>query len=142
MATHTEPSAGTGAGSPVTSITDDNALRPVQLVRPDGTVVTNEYYASGLLRRLTGSQVLPTEFEYDVQGRQTALISWQSFTAGTGKATNRWEFDAERGWLTARRYPDGTPVLGQQFSCGYDDSGNRTSDGRGGDALGQLRLTT
>jgi RHS repeat-associated protein len=108
VATHTEPSAGTGAGSPVTSITYDNALRPVQLVRPDGTVVTNEYYASGLLRRLTGSQVLPTEFEYDVQGRQTALISWQSFTAGTGKATNRWEFDSERGWLTARRYPDGT----------------------------------
>ncbi len=107
VATHTEPAPGTGVGGPATSITYDAALRPVQLVRPDGTVVTNEYFPSGLLKRLTGSQVLPTEFEYDAQGRQTALISWQSFSGGTGKATNRWEFDSERGWLAARRFPDG-----------------------------------
>ncbi len=46
--------------------------------------------------------------------------------------------------MTSARHfwADGTAVLGQQFSYGYDDSGNRTSDGRGGDALGQLRLTT
>ena len=46
--------------------------------------------------------------------------------------------------MTSARHfwADGTAVLGQQFSYGYDDSGNRTSDGRGGDALGQMRLTT
>ena len=80
--------------------------------------------------------MLGVDYDYNHLGQRTEA----RYLDGT-----YWRYAYDRlGQVTSARHfwADGTAVLGQQFSYGYDDSGNRTSDGRGGDALGQLRLTT
>jgi RHS repeat-associated protein len=84
----------------------------------------------------SGATLLGVDYDYNHLGQRTEA----RYLDGT-----YWRYAYDRlGQVTSARHfwADGTAVLGQQFSYGYDDSGNRTSDGRGGDALGQLRLTT
>jgi RHS repeat-associated protein len=75
---------------------------------PDGAAEGREYHTNGLLRLRYGDRVYPEERQYDAQGRLTGLVTWTNFSAGQGVVTNRWTYDAYRGQLNAKVFPDGT----------------------------------
>ena len=72
----------------------------------DGTSLTNEYYATGHLKRRTGSRAYPVEYTYDPQGRMTTMITWQNYADDSGKANTSWQYNSKRGFLTKKLYDD------------------------------------
>jgi hypothetical protein len=78
---------------------------------PDGTSTTNSYYQTGLLQQTSGSRVYPVAYTYDPQGRMVTMTTWQNPSAS---AVTRWNYDANRGWLNSKDYPD--PTTGQAAS--------------------------
>ncbi len=100
----TSPDAGTGPQ--VVSTSYDNMGRITGTRNPDGTTTTRLYSPAGLLTRTSGSHTYPVEYAYDPQGRMRTMKTWQSFAAGGGTATNRWNYDQYRGWLKSKDYPD------------------------------------
>ncbi len=47
-------------------------------------------------------------YSYDTQGRTKTLTTWTNYTSTSGAATTTWNYDAYRGWLTNKVYPDAT----------------------------------
>jgi RHS repeat-associated protein len=103
----TTPSAGAGQSPQTTSYSYDYAGRRTRTVMPDGATATNEYHASGELKKMYGARVHPVEYKYDAQGRQTNMTTWQNYSAGTGTANTAWKYDALRGFMTNKVYTDG-----------------------------------
>ncbi len=84
-------------------------LQATNIVQPDGSSLTNEYYLTGLLARTYGSRSYPVGYEYDAQGLMTTMTNWTAFDpdgAGSGERVTTWEYDPFRGWLLNRCYPD------------------------------------
>ena len=50
-------------------------LQATNLVQPDGTSLTNEYWPSGLLKRTYGSRSYAVGYGYDAQGRMTKMTN-------------------------------------------------------------------
>jgi hypothetical protein len=94
----------------------DNIVRVTGLVYPDGTTSTNSYFQTGLLQKTSGSRTYPVEYTYDPQGRMKTMKPWQDFGGGTGTATATWNYDAYRGWLDSKDYPD--PATGAPGTAG------------------------
>lgn len=46
------------------------------------------------------------EYSYDPQGRMKTMKTWQNFVGNSGTATTTWNYNAYRGWLDSKRYPD------------------------------------
>jgi RHS repeat-associated protein len=117
-------------GSPLVTVTGyDSMGRVSSVTQPDGTVVNNEYYASGLLKRTYGSRTFPVAYNYDAQGRVTFMTNWSSFSASGSSAGTRvtsWNYNPLRGWLDNKRYPDAS--TGNPSSVGT--SYTYTSGGR------------
>ena len=101
-------------GSPqVTQIVYDTSLRPTEVTAPDGGIVKSEYFATGQVKKNYGARTYPVEYTYDPQGRRQTMKTWQDFNQGSGvgisgSATTRWNYDAYRGWLTSKDYPNET----------------------------------
>ena len=99
--------------------------------------------------------VMTTINQYDQLNRLTKTESWAGTNlvaraaygynlanqrvAQTNADGSYWlyQYDALGQLIRGQRFwPDGTPVLGQQFEYGFDDIGNRTVAVRGGDRWG------
>ena len=86
-------------------------LQATNIVQPDGSAITNEYHPTGLLARTHGSRGYPVGYGYDAQGRMKTMTNWTAFDpdgAGSGERVTTWEYDPYRGWLSNKRYADGT----------------------------------
>jgi hypothetical protein len=73
---------------------------------PDGGSQTNKYNLAGMVTSTCGSRTYPEDRTYDSQGRMKTMTTWKDFAAKTGAATTTWNYDANRGWLSSKRYPD------------------------------------
>jgi RHS repeat-associated protein len=106
----------------------DEAGRLVQVLLPDGGVVSYGYEPHGALSSQSGTRVPPVRYGYDGQGR----MAWQAtYRAGVGGAPDvtRWIYDAQRGWLTERVYADGTS---QAYAYNPNGSLRHRTSARGG----------
>jgi len=110
VVTSTAPASGAGDQRQVTTTFYDTMGRVLGQQQPDASTTTNSYYLTGLLKQTSGARVYPVFYMYDAQGRMRTNQTWQSFSAGTGTATTRWNYDIYRGWLTSKEYPD--PITG------------------------------
>jgi RHS repeat-associated protein len=124
--TVTAPALGTGEPAQVTDNTYDAQGRLTGQVLPDGTTVTRTYKKTGLLEKMSGSRTYPVEYDYDGQGRMTKMKTWQTYAGGAGTAAvTTWVYNAYRGWLASKDYPDATTgaagTLGPTYT--YTDAG-------------------
>ncbi len=104
---------GPGYDAPKTTFTYDGNGRLETVTRSDGGVVSLSYWPNGLKRRVAGAGTYPVEYRYDAQGRMKTLTTWQDYAGDTGRAVTTWDYDAQRGWLNAKRYADG---MGPSYS--------------------------
>src|SRR6266540_3993141 len=103
----TTPVPAAGQSAQTTTTYYNNLLQATNVVQPDNTSVTNEYYPTGLLKRAYGSRTYPVGYGYDAQGRMTLMTNWTGF-ASAGTRVTTWNYNPNRGWLDSKRYPDST----------------------------------
>ncbi|PWU10508.1 MAG: hypothetical protein C5B50_25455 [Verrucomicrobia bacterium] len=82
--------------------------RLFKTVLPDGGIVTNDYYATGQPRTISGARTYPSASGFDSQRRQNGLTNWTAFPT-TGSRATAWAYDQYRGFLTGKTYPGNTP---------------------------------
>ncbi len=100
--------SGPGYDPLTTTYVYDAAGRLQTVTEPDGGIVTTTYWPTGAMRRVTGARTYPVEYTYDAQGRVETLTTWQNLAADSGRAVTTWSYDPVRGFLTGKRYADGT----------------------------------
>jgi hypothetical protein len=81
-------------------------LQATNVVQPDGTSVTSEYYPTGQLKRQYGSRTYPVGYGYDYAGRVLTMTNWTAFPA-TGTRVTTWNYNPSRGWLGSKTYDGG-----------------------------------
>jgi RHS repeat-associated protein len=115
----TTPNPGTPGGLPQTTITCYNQmLQATNILNPDATSVTTEYYQTGEIKRNYGARTYPVAYSYDYAGRMKTMTNWTTFPS-TGARVTTWNYDSQRGWLTSKTY-DGN-IAGPSY--GYTPSG-------------------
>ena len=102
--------SGTVQSGQVTTNFFDNMGRIVRTMLPDNTSVTNQYSLTGLLTNTYGSRTYPVAYTYDAQGRMKTMTTWQNAAGNSGAATTIWNYNAYRGWLASKLYPDNTSL--------------------------------
>jgi hypothetical protein len=65
--TVTTPAPGSGQPAQTTTTYYSKLLQATNILYPDGTGVTNEYYLTGQLKKTSGSRTYPVEYRYDAQ---------------------------------------------------------------------------
>jgi len=104
----TTPNPGTLGGTPQTTATYyNNMLQATNVLQPDGTSVTSEYYLTGELKRQYGSRTYPVGYGYDYAGRMNMMTNWSGFASGAGARVTAWNYDQYRGWLASKTYDGG-----------------------------------
>ena len=83
--------------------------RGILTVMPDGARVETEYDARGNVVRRSGARMWPVGYAYDERGRLSALRTYRDGLDGPADETS-WVYDPVRGWLTEKRYADGSSV--------------------------------
>jgi YD repeat-containing protein len=116
------PAPAAGQNSQVTTNFFDTSGRIWKTTLSDNTSVTNEYFATGLLKKTYGSRTYAVEYTYDAQGRMQTMKTWQDFAENEGTATTTWNYNSYRGWLDNKRYTDG---LGPDYT--YTSAGRLKS---------------
>ena len=107
-ATYT-PAPFAGQSPLVTAFDYDYRGRLLHTYFPGGGTRTTQFYPNGLLFSRSGALTPPVQFDYDTAGRLRHVVTWTNFSATpNGAATNTWAYDAYRGLLAARVFPDGT----------------------------------
>jgi RHS repeat-associated protein len=106
VVTVTQPAPAPGQSSLTTTTSYDSSRRAWKVTQPDGGAVTNLFYTNGLLRLTYGSRTYPVGYGYDYAGRMTAMTNWSGFGSGSGARVTTWSYDANRGWLNNKRYPN------------------------------------
>jgi YD repeat-containing protein len=106
VATLTPSPDGVQAGQLTTNILDSLG-RVIQTIMPDGTSVTNVYYANGLRQETYGSRTYPVAYTYDYAGRMKTMTTYTNFASSAGAAVTTWNYDGYRGWLASKAYADG-----------------------------------
>lgn len=99
----TTPAPGVGQSAQVTTSYFDERDRIVRIALSDGTYKTNEFFPTGLRKKISGSREYPVEYTYDSQGRVKTMTTWQNFASSQGAAVTTWNYDSQRGWLTSKR---------------------------------------
>ena len=99
--------SGEGYDAFATQYVYDNLGRLVMVVHPDNAETKTSYYSTGQIKRKWGARTYPLEFTYDPQGRLLTMKTWKDFDADTGAETTSWQYDSQRGWLSAKQYADG-----------------------------------
>ncbi len=103
----TTPNPGTLGGVPqVTYTYYDVMSRATNVVQPDRTTVTNEFYPSGLLKRSHGSRTYPVAYGYDHAGRMRWMTNWSTAFLSFSARVTSWNYDENRGWLLSKDYPN------------------------------------
>ncbi len=114
----TTPLPGNAQAPQTTSTYYDASLRATAVTQPDGTSVNYEFCPTGLLKRSYGSRTYPVAYTYDYAGRMTTMTNWTTFATSAGARVTTWNYDAYRGWLNSKRYPDA--ATGNPSSIGPD----------------------
>jgi RHS repeat-associated protein len=134
----TSPNPGTLGGSPQTTTTLYNPmLQATNVVNPDGTSITTDYYLTGELKRNYGSRLYPVGYSYDYAGRMKTMTNWSSFASGAGARVTTWNYNPYRGWLDSKQYADGHGP-----SYAYTDAGRLQSRTWARTVSGQALTTT
>ncbi|HEV2210658.1 MAG TPA: RHS repeat-associated core domain-containing protein [Verrucomicrobiae bacterium] len=108
VASVTTPSPGTPGGAPqVTSTCYNKMLQATNVVNPDATTVTTEYWLTGEVKRNYGARTYPVGYGYDYAGRISTMTNWSNFGTGAGARVTTWNYDPYRGLLTNKTYADG-----------------------------------
>jgi len=115
----TTPAPRTGQGPQTTTSYFNSMSRATNVVFPDNTSLTNEYYLAGELKRTYGSRTYPVGYGYDAQGRMTRMTNWTSFATSAGTRVTTWNYDGYRGFLTNKVYDGGSAGP----SYGYTSAG-------------------
>ena len=104
--TSTTPVPATGQSAQTTITWYNNMLQATNVMNPDGTSVTTEYYLTGELKRQYGSRTYPVGYGYDYAGRMKTMTNWSTFPT-TGARVTTWNYNPYHGWLDNKQYPDG-----------------------------------
>jgi len=110
--------SGDGYDPQITTYAYDSAGRLATTAFPDGGVVTNEYFPTGLLKKTSGARTYPQAYTYDPQGRVKTLTTWQNFAGNSGSSVTTWNYDPLRGWLGSKRYADNQGPTYTYFASG------------------------
>lgn len=102
----TTPAPGDGTGAQVTTTLYDEMGRVKTVTQPDGTIVQNEYFLTGSLKKTYGSRTYKTAYTYDAQGRMKTMTTYNNASAETGARVTTWNYDQYRGWLISKRFQD------------------------------------
>jgi len=114
----TSPAPGNGQGTQTTTNFYNKMLQLTNVAQADGARVTNHYTPRGELQAVFGSRIYPVGYSYDSQGRLKTMTNWSGLSGFTGKRITTWNYQAERGWLENKRYPDG--ATGNPSTIGPD----------------------
>ena len=106
--TYATPAPGNGDSSQRKGYRFDALGRLTMVTNADNTLLYNEYFDTGELKKTFGSRTYPVEYTYDYAGRMKTMKTWQNFDANGGTATTTWNYDSARGWLANKRYADNT----------------------------------
>jgi RHS repeat-associated protein len=117
----TTPLPGNGPPAETTTTLYDALLRPMIVVQPDNTAMTNVYLLTGELGSQYGSRVYPVAYGYDYAGRMQVMTNWSGFGLGgnTGVRVTSWNYDPYRGFLVSKTYNG--PTAGPSY--GYTPAG-------------------
>jgi len=119
--TVTTPSPGGGPSAETTTTQYDNMQRPYSILQPDGTSDTTVYLPTSQKALEYGSRQYPVGYTYDYAGRLAEMTNWSSFNPGGGSGGTRvttWNYDAYRGWLNSKVYPDTSATTYQYTPAG------------------------
>jgi len=100
------PIPGDGSAYQRTIYTYDGLGRMTNSVMPDGERISYQYLPSGELSQIYGSRTYPVAYDYDSQGRLTAMTNWSNFASSSGERVTSWFYDGYRGYLTNKTYPN------------------------------------
>lgn len=98
--------SGNGYDPQTTSYTYNARGWQSKITQPDGAETHAIYYPTGQVKRTWGGRSYPVEHTYDIQGRMKTIKTWKDFAGTSGEAVTTWHYDAQRGWLTGKRYAD------------------------------------
>lgn len=93
MSSITSPNPGNGGSAQTTVTYYNKMLQTTNVLQPDGTSVTNEYFLTGELKKTYGSRTYPVSYTYDYAGRMKTMTTWQNFAANSGTAVTTWNYD-------------------------------------------------
>ena len=114
----TTPNPGTLGGSAQITLTCYNQmLQATNVVQPDGTAVTAEYYQTGELKKQYGSRTYPVGYGYDYAGRMTKMTNWSGFPSSGARITT-WNYNQYRGWLDSKTYDGGAAGPAYTYTLG------------------------
>jgi YD repeat-containing protein len=65
------------------------------------------------VQQTSGSRVYPVAYLYDSQGRMTNMATWMDFPEDWQEEDTSWNYDPQRGWLTAKNY---APTLATSYT--------------------------
>jgi YD repeat-containing protein len=102
----TTPAPATGENAQTTTRHYNNMGQVWKTVQPDAGEVLAEFHLTGELKKTYGSRTYPVEYTYDYSGRMKTMKTWQNFANDAGAATTTWDYDTQRGWMSAKRYHD------------------------------------
>ncbi len=100
-----DPDGSGPATAQTTTALYDNMGHVWKVKQPDEMWVTNEYHLTGELKKTSGSRTYPVGYSYDYAGRMKTMTNWTTFPT-TGARVTTWNYDAQRGSLSSKRYAD------------------------------------
>ncbi|MFA7230427.1 MAG: hypothetical protein WC071_04090, partial [Victivallaceae bacterium] len=95
-------------GNRVTSYTYDDMGRRTSVTYPGNRTVNYAYASTGEVLTVSGADTYPQTFTYDALGKMKTLTTYKAYP-GTPEVTT-WNYDANRGFLVSKTYPDSKQV--------------------------------
>ena len=124
-----------GTNSLTTGFTYDPMGRTLTTDSPDtldsigatlSNIVTRTYDQRGNVLTVDGDQTYKRDYTYDALSRLTTLK-----TFGTSTSVTTWNYNAQRGWLDDKKYPDVNNPLQQGVGTTYSYTSGGRLKGRG-----------
>ncbi|MEM9931190.1 MAG: hypothetical protein AAF840_15330, partial [Bacteroidota bacterium] len=119
-----DPDGATGPLSSLrTEFSYDALGRQIKTIQPDLSEQYLAYSPRGEVIKSWGADQVPTEMEYDLQGRMRKLITWQDFdqlngVGVSGKAETKWAYHPQSGQMSSKTYEGGLQTLQYTYTPG------------------------
>ncbi len=94
-----------------------NTGLPSDVHLPDNTIVHNDFYATGLLKKASGSRTYPVEYSYDYAGRLKTMKTWRNSADASTAAVTTWNYNEFNGRLKNKTYAD-TKSVDYEYTAG------------------------
>ena len=89
----------------VTSFTYDSMGRRASITKPGSRTIDYTYHPTGEIATVSGADTYPQSYTYDALGRMKTLTTYKAHPNEPEVTT--WGYDALRGFMTTRTFPDG-----------------------------------